>query len=124
MNGTKFLLDTCFILGFYKRDEKALALAKTVNLKIEDCHISTINRLEVLGYHDMTDTDEIGLTKLLSNFRIYPLTKAIEEKTIDLRKRHKIKLPDAIVLATTLTHHCHLLTLDNGLNNKFLVETQ
>lgn len=124
MSGTKFLLDSCFILGFYKQEKEVLEMAQRFNLEIEHCYISPINRLEVLGYHSLTQNDEMGLNGLLSNFKVLPFNFEIENKTIELRKRHKIKLPDAIVLATTLTHRCQLLTLDNGLNNKYLAEIQ
>lgn len=33
MSGTRFLLDTCFILGFYKKDEKVLNLDNGLNNK-------------------------------------------------------------------------------------------
>lgn len=44
---------------------------------------------------------------------------AIENAVIELRKRHKIKLPDAIVLAAALTHKLQLLSLGMGLMNKY-----
>ncbi len=37
--------------------------------------------------------------------------------TISLRKKHKIKLPDSIILATAEVHGLKLLTLDQKLNN-------
>lgn len=124
MNGTKFLLDTCFILGFYRQEPQVLKIVKQNNLRLEYCYISPINKMEVLGYQNISQSDEIGLTKLLNYFTTLALNEIVENKVINLRKHHKIKLPDAIVLATALTHHCQLLTLDNGLNNKYLAQIQ
>lgn len=42
----------------------------------------------------------------------------IENTTISLKQQHRIKLPDAIILATASTHQIELLTLDKKLANK------
>lgn len=122
MSGNKYLLDTCFILGFINNDTEVVK--KFGEIDIDKCCISIINRIELLGYQGLSQDDEIKIKAILDYLDFLPLTHKVENKTIELRKRHKIKLPDAIVLATTLMHHCQLLTLDNGLNNKFLTETQ
>ena len=49
---------------------------------------------------------------------------AVQNQAIALRRRHKIKLVDSLVLATALTHHLRLITLDNSSHNKFLHEIQ
>jgi len=46
------------------------------------------------------------------------INRAIEDKTINLKQQHRIKLPDAIILATALSHQIELLTLDKKLANK------
>lgn len=40
---------------------------------------------------------------------------AIEEQTIKLRQAHRIKLPDAIIAATSVVHGLDLLTFDQKL---------
>ena len=47
---------------------------------------------------------------------------AVQNQAIALRRRHKIKLADSLVLATALTHHLRLITLDNSLHNKFYMK--
>ncbi|WP_066803589.1 PIN domain-containing protein [Moraxella oblonga] len=44
-----------------------------------------------------------------------PITDDILECTIALRRAYKIKLPDALILATAKTHQLTLLTLDEKL---------
>lgn len=119
MSGIKYLFDTCFILEFHKQNDDVLALINEKNIKLSQCAISMINRLEALGYADITSADEETLSYFLSKLKKISVDLSIENKVIDLRKRYKIKLPDAIVLATALVHHLELLTLDTGLMAKY-----
>jgi predicted nucleic acid-binding protein len=36
----------------------------------------------------------------------------VEEKVIEIRRARKVKMPDAIIIATTLVHELELLTID------------
>ncbi|UOP05334.1 type II toxin-antitoxin system VapC family toxin [Conchiformibius kuhniae] len=119
---SKYLLDTCFILGLYNQNEQAIKLMR--NVPFAECCVSVVNRIELLGYHDITPCDEQELTAFLSQVRHLEMDKPVQNKAVELRKRHKIKLADNIVLATALVHGLTLLTLDNGLNNKFLIERE
>lgn len=118
MSGTKYLLDTCFLLGLYKRNSDILDKIARYSISLEQCMISRINRIEVLGYTKLSQNDEQGLTQLLANFTCLPICDAVEQETIAIRKQHRIKLPDAIILATANVHHLNLLTLDKRLQNK------
>ncbi|WP_066802402.1 PIN domain-containing protein [Moraxella oblonga] len=122
MNGINYLLDTCFILEFHKKSPEVLQILIDKNIRSSECAISVINRLEALGYSHITPEDEKNLTILLSRFHKISIDFGIENKVIDLRKRHKIKLPDAIILATKLTHKLELLSLDVGLIGKYQQE--
>lgn len=122
MSRNKYLLDTCFILGFINNNQEVLKQFGAID--IDDCYISTINRIELLGYSSLSQDDEVKIKAILNYIDCLSLDDKVEQQTIQLRKHHKIKLPDAIVLATALTHHCQLLTLDNGLNNKYLAQIQ
>ena len=44
------------------------------------------------------------------------LTDEIKEKTIEIRKKYKIKLPDAIVAASAIVNNLPLITADKGFN--------
>jgi len=48
------------------------------------------------------------------------INRATENTTISLKQRHRIKLPDALILATAINHQIELLTLDKKLANKLL----
>ena len=120
MNGKPtYLLDTCFILGFYNKSAIALQILAEHKVRLSECAISVINRIEILGYTELTLSDETNLRKILESFICLPLSVEVEVEmmTISLRKKHKIKLPDSIILATAEVHGLKLLTLDQKLNN-------
>lgn len=119
MNGIKYLLDTCFIIELYNDNDEVLNIIHAKQIESSICAISPINRMEVLGFGKLEKQDKINLEQLLGNFESLIIDRTIENKVIELRQRYKIKLPDCIVLATALINELELLTLDNGLQNKF-----
>lgn len=71
--------------------------------------VSVITKIEVLGFAMPPQANQL-LTDFFNDATIHPLSKPIVQKTIDLRKTHKIKLPDAIIAATALVHKMELIT--------------
>jgi len=55
------------------------------------------------------------IQRLLSKFHVILLDEQIEEATIALRRRARLKLPDAIIAATAHVQGLTLLTLDERL---------
>jgi len=115
MSGTKYLLDTNFILGVLKSDDQVLAELSSRRILAGECSYSAITRMELLGFHRITQNEEILIKQKLEYFSYLPLTKDIEDRVIDLRQSRKIKLPDAIIAATALCFGIELLTLDQHL---------
>ncbi|MFK0733628.1 MAG: type II toxin-antitoxin system VapC family toxin [Gloeotrichia echinulata DVL01] len=70
---------------------------------------SVISRIELLGFKQSTDAD-IQARRLLSRMIELPLTSEIAERTIAIRKRLKIKVPDAIIAATALEYSLQLVS--------------
>ena len=50
-----------------------------------------------------------------SAFRYLAIDSVIEDRPIALRRTHRVKLHDALIAATALSHGLQLLTLDEGL---------
>lgn len=70
---------------------------------------SIISKIELLGFNQ-TPTEEQQARIFLAGLQELELTSDIAEQTIQLRKNHKIKLPDAVIAATALIHHLTLIT--------------
>lgn len=116
MNGVKFLLDSCFLIRWYGQHSDALDLIRQYNLQFEQCAYSSISYAEVLGWNGLMPQDEINLRQLFSRFhQRLTINDDVIECTIAIRRKHKIKLPDALILATAKTHNLQLLTLDEKL---------
>ena len=69
-------------------------------------NISFINKIEVLGYAGANDK----LREFINSANIFSISDGVLEKTIELRKNLKIKIPDAIIAATALTNDLILVT--------------
>jgi len=119
MNGIKYVLDTNIIIGMYGRAPAVIELLTQCHVTLNQCAYSSITRIELLGYPSVTQTEIQAITTLLSQMVQLSLTPRIEDQTITLKQEHRIKLPDAIILATATSHNLDLLTLDK----KLLIKT-
>ncbi|PSN10115.1 DNA-binding protein [filamentous cyanobacterium CCT1] len=70
---------------------------------------SVITRIEVLGYKQ-SEPAENQAKQLLGQLVELPLSSAIAERTIAIRKGLKIKVPDAIIAATALEYSLQLVS--------------
>lgn len=119
MSGTRFLIDTCTLIGLQKRSEESLALLYQHDASIAECAISLVTYIEFVGFHGVDEHTANQLNNIASGFLCLPISDDITQKTIKLRQTHKIKLPDSIILATAQVHGLQLLTLDNKLHRFF-----
>ena len=104
--GQKYLIDTNVLVDAQigRLSTKGLHfLAKIIN---ENFTISFITLIEYLGYKNITKSSE----EFIALAEVIEIDKAIIRNCIDLRRNHKIKLPDAIIASTALAHDLTLLT--------------
>ncbi|WP_162417176.1 type II toxin-antitoxin system VapC family toxin [Cyclobacterium roseum] len=73
---------------------------------------SIVSKIEVLGYHKLTDGEKAALIKLFANIQVLPLTSEIGDTAIILRQTKKMSLGDSIIAATALIHQAKLLTVN------------
>ena len=71
---------------------------------------SNITRLEVLGYHKLSEQDEKDFYTLFEKSTIYPVSSYIIDQAISLRQRKSISIGDAIIAATALEYNETLVT--------------
>jgi predicted nucleic acid-binding protein len=75
-------------------------------------HISLISWMEVLvGAAEGEEESEIR--EFLRRFRVHPLDEGIAERAVEIRRRDKIRLPDAIIWATAQHLGLLLVTRNN-----------
>lgn len=76
----------------------------------EPAGISLLTKVEVLGFHRLSDGEERDLRELLEQFAIFPADIVVAERAIALRQQRKMGLADAIIAATALVHRLPLVT--------------
>ena len=104
--GQKYLLDTNVVLDFMGRklpENSKVLLSKIIDDQI---NISAINKMELLGFKHV----EQNLIAFVDFSEVYHIDDEIIDKTIELRKKYKIKLPDAIIAATAIVNNFILIS--------------
>ena len=76
--------------------------------------VSFITEVELLGFKGLAKSDEVKLKFLLNDCFIIEWGVKIKEQTIQLKKEYNIKLPDAIIAATSLIYKIPLVTADKS----------
>jgi predicted nucleic acid-binding protein len=71
--------------------------------------------MELLSKRDIKDDEERDILEFLDDLIIVPINEAIEKKAIEIRRAENIKLPDSIVVATSIVFDAILLTDDERL---------
>lgn len=109
MSGKKYLLDTNTAL--YVLGGKILSSS----LPEGEYAISVITELELLSYSKITITEELLIKHFLNDIQIIELSKEIKRRTVAIRKKSSLKLPDAIIAATAIETDSVLITRDKKL---------
>lgn len=120
MSGTiDFLLDTNFVLALVNGNPGILAHKDILSSPKSRCGVSVISHIELLGYFGITDEEEIAIGKVFQTAQEIPLTQSVRDRAVQIRRSRKLKVPDAIIVATALEFGAELLTLDLRLKSIF-----
>ena len=76
--------------------------------------VSAITQLEVLGFHGISDSEEIFCGYVFKILQSLPVDNVVLSKAIELRKKYKMKLGDSIVAATALVDNREIYTRNVG----------
>lgn len=76
--------------------------------------ISIITEIELLSFSGLSDEEERQIRELLLVLDRVQLSDTVRDQTILLRRRNRLKLPDAIIAASALTQQAILLTNDQS----------
>lgn len=109
MERQEYLIDTNAIIDFLAGKLPANGREFLVELVDDIPKISVISKIELLGFQTTYDQYEI-LSGFVHDAKVLGLSETIVDKCIDLRRNHKIKLPDGIVAATALAFNLSLVT--------------
>lgn len=100
----KALFDTNILIDLLN----AVPEARTEVSRYDDRAISTITWIEVMVGAEAAVADQTR--RFLSSFVLLPLRDDVAERAVELRRRHRIKLPDAVIWASAAVHSMLLVT--------------
>ena len=100
------LLDSNIIIYAARAD----GIALRTELKEFTSSVSSISRVEVLGYHGLTDETKAALDAVFEHAEVLPMSDEVIDEAISLRQQRSIKLGDAVIAATALVYDLTLMT--------------
>jgi predicted nucleic acid-binding protein len=116
MSGNKFLLDTNAV-GLYLDDK--LFAANYIKASVIIC-ISVNTQIEFLSNPELSTKNRFIFDEFIELNEIYPVTsenKELVKQVVAIRKKYKLKLPDAIIAATAIVNKATLLSADDVFSN-------
>lgn len=111
MSGNRYLLDTNAIVAL-------LAKQSELTTKLSDAvwvGISIISQLEISVFDGLTSDDRLHLQAFQQQVDIIGLTTnepLLLQQIVNVRRKYRFKLPDAIIVATAITTDATLVTAD------------
>jgi len=109
MEQPKYLIDTNTVIDYLGKKLPASGI-EFMNIVIDAVpNISVVTKIEVLGFNT-TDEHYQLLSNFMNDASVLDLTESIVDKSIEIRKSHRTKLPDAIIAATAFVYDLILIT--------------
>ena len=108
----EYLIDTNVIIDYMGEKFSGHVLDFLDTIINTSFFLSIVNKIELLGFKDLTASEERKFETLVSASNIILLHDDIVDETITLRKKYAIKLPDAIIAAPAISIGATLITSD------------
>lgn len=106
MNGNRAVIDSNVIIDA----SKGIVSIEEIVAEYDFLFISIISYIEVLGYKFTNINEKSLVENIIENIPIINIDKEIADIAIEYRRKFKIKLPDALILATAKITQSVLLT--------------
>ena len=103
-----YLLDTNAVIYLHKG-----LLAKP--LPVGRHFISVITEIELLSFPTLTTDQERAVQELLADVPVIGINEDVKREAIRLRREHRFRVPDAIIVATALCLDAELISNDTAL---------
>jgi predicted nucleic acid-binding protein len=85
-------------------------------LPVGEFYLSVITEMEMLSYPTISEAEVLKIRQFLSQVKVMDIGEDVKNATIALRKKYRLKLPDAIICATALSVNAVLLSNDTQLS--------
>lgn len=110
MGGQAYLIDTNVAIEYIGEVLPEKTLTVLDDIIDGQFYISVINKIELLGFKGITETERVKFQEFIDAAIVHELSDDIVDRTIEIRKHHKTKLPDAVIAATALVNELTIIT--------------
>jgi len=111
MSGNSLFVDTNILLYLISGDETVAELLNGKHIAI-----SFVTELELFGYKELSESDLKIIQELIKEATIIDINAEIKRLVVLLRKNYRIKLPDALIVASALYTNFPLVSADKQLS--------
>jgi len=110
----EYLLDTNILIYHFADTIPKKEVNKIEEIFRTSFNISILTKIEFLGWEKHTEEGFEKAREFISFANVFSLTDEIVDLTIDIRRQSKIKLPDAVIAATSLNNNLILVTRNDN----------
>jgi predicted nucleic acid-binding protein len=112
----RYLIDNNVISNYFSNafSERTTNLLADIIDKVPN--LSVITKIEALSWVNPNIAKENIVRIFVNSSNIIALSDSIVDKSIEIRRNHKIKTPDAIIAATAIVNDFTILTSDSDFN--------
>lgn len=106
----RYLFDTNILIYYFADAIPAPELNRIEEILKTSFHVSIITKIEFFGFEKFSEDSFTREEEFFGYATVIPLTDEIADIAIDLRKKCRVKLPDAIIAATCILNNFTLIT--------------
>jgi predicted nucleic acid-binding protein len=105
----KYLIDTSAVIKYLNQTFSKQAIQFIDSVIDEQCCISFISEIELQAWNLAVEADLEIYRQFVAASEIIGISKSVIEKTIEVRRSHKLKIADAIIAATVIMNDMTLI---------------
>jgi predicted nucleic acid-binding protein len=109
MEQPRYLIDTNTVIDYLGNKLPASGMDFMNGVIDAVPNVSVVTKIEVLGFNALEQHYKT-LSDFINDATVLDLTNNVVEASIEIRKKHKTKLPDAIIAATALVYDLVLIS--------------
>ncbi len=106
----RYLIDTNIIIYYLDNNIPLEQLDFIETIFKNSFKISTITKIELLGWNKITIEVSNKIQNFLSYAEVIYINQSIEQKTIEIKQKHTMQIADSIIAATCLVDDLILIT--------------
>lgn len=108
--GKRYLIDTNAINDYLQELYPEKGLLKMDKVLSAEANISVITKIEILSYNPESGILAEKIKTFVNDSTVFELNEEVINTTIELRKKYRLKIGDAIIAATAQLYNFTLVT--------------